>query len=115
VTQPIGREAYVKRILDRYRMLPGTLGHVRRTDRRLAGQLHQRGVSMELVEAAFVVATCRRLWRAADAEPLATVRTLHYYLPVLDELSREPPDPDYLRYLEAKLAARTAPGLDTTR
>ena len=96
-------------------MLPGTLGHVRRTDRRLAGQLHQRGVPMELVEAAFVVATCRRLWRAADAEPLATVRTLHYYLPVLDELSREPPDPDYLRYLEAKLTTRTPPGLDTTR
>ena len=111
----ISRAAYVERILDRYRSLPGTLGHVRRTDHRLAEQLHQRGVPPELVEAAFVVATCRRLCRPADAEPLADVRTLHYYLPVLDELSREPPDPDYLRYLEAKLAARSVAGVAGTR
>jgi hypothetical protein len=109
MTRAITREVYVKRILDRYRALPGTLGHVRRTDRRLAEHLHRRGVPLELVVAAFTVATCRRLFRPAGAAPLPAVRTLHYYLPVLDELIREPPDPDYLCYLEAKLAARTAP------
>lgn len=109
------RRRYVQRILDRYRCLPGTLGHVRRTDRRLAEQLHERGVPPDLVEAAFTVATCRRLLRPADAEPLASVRTLHYYLPVLDELLNQPPDTDYIRYLEAKLAAHAARGHEDHR
>lgn len=113
--QTIPRERYVQRILDRYRSLPGTLGHVRRTDRRLAQQLHQRGVPPDLVEAAFTVATCRRLFRPAEAEPLTLVRTMHYFTPVLAELIKEPPDPDYILYLEAKLAARAARGHNETR
>jgi hypothetical protein len=115
VSQTIDRERYVQRILDRYRSLPGTLGHVRRTDRQLAEQLYQRGVPPELVETAFTVATCRRLFRPAEANTLEAVRTMHYYLPVLDELVHEPPDPDYIHYLETKLAARAARGHDDPR
>jgi hypothetical protein len=115
VSQTIDRERYVQRILDRYRSLPGTLGHVRRTDRQLAEQLHRRGVPLELVEAAFTVATCRRLFRPSDAETLEAVRTMHYYLPVLDELVHLPPHPDYIHYLETKLATRVARGHDGPR
>ena len=102
------RDLYVRRVLDQYRLLPGTLGHVRRTDRRLAEQLHGRGVPLSLVEAAFTLATCRRLLRSADAEPLEPVRTMHYYLAVLQELRKHPPDPDYLRYLQSKVARLAA-------
>ena len=98
------RDLYVRRVLNQYRQLPDTLGQVRRTDRRLAEQLHGRGVPLSLVEAAFTLATCRRLLRSADAEPLEPVRTMHYYLAVIHELREHPPDPDYLRYLQAKLA-----------
>ena len=73
------RDPYVRRVLDQYRQLPGTLDHVRRTDRRRAEQLHRRGVPLSLVEAAFILATCRRLFRSVDAEPLEPVRTMHYY------------------------------------
>src|SRR5215831_17574240 len=35
--------------------------------------------------------------------PLPPVRSLHYFLPVLDEISSQPLPPGYLEYLEAKL------------
>lgn len=101
---PEDRALYVRRVLDQYRQLPGTLGHVRRTDRRLAKQLHARNVPLSLVEAAFTLASCRRLFRAADAQPLEPVRTMHYYLAVIEELRKHPVDPGYLRYLQGKLA-----------
>ena len=106
---PPQRDLYVRRVLDQYRQLPGTLGQVRRTDRRLAEQLHGRGVPLSLVEAAFALATCRRLLRSADAEPLEPVRTMHYFLAVIEELREQPLDPDYVRHLQGKLAALAAP------
>ena len=105
---PQDRDLYVRCVLDQYRQLPGTLGHVRRTDRRLAHQLHGGGVPLSLVDAAFTLATCRRLLRPASAEPLEPVRTMHYYLPVIEELREHPLDPDYLRYLQGKLATLAA-------
>jgi hypothetical protein len=105
---PSERGLYVRRLLDQYRNLPGTLGHVRRTDRRLAEQLYLRGVPLSLVEAAFALATCRRLLRSADAAPLERVRTLHYYLGVVQELQEQPLDHDYLCYLKGKLATLAA-------
>ena len=112
MTEPRDRDLYVCRVLDQYRQLPGTLGHVRRTDRHLAEQLHRRGVPLSLVEAAFTLATCRRLFRSAAAPPLEPVRTMHYYLAAIEELREHPVDPGYLRYLQGKLAtlgARPAP------
>jgi len=112
MSDPRERDLYLRHILDQYRQLPGTLGHVRRTDRRLAQQLHARGVPLSLVEAAFALATCRRLLRSADAEPLEPVRTMHYFSAVIEELCEQPLDPDYPRYLQSKLAtlgARSAP------
>jgi hypothetical protein len=108
-SEPRERDLYVRHVLDQYRQLPGTLGQVRRTDRRLAGQLHARGVPLALVEAAFALATCRRLFRPPDAEPLEPVRTMHYFKAVIEELRQHPPDPDYLRYLQGKLATLAAP------
>ena len=55
---------YVRRLLDAYRVTPGTCGAVRRPDRLLAAQLHQRGVPLEAIENAFVLAAARRLMAA---------------------------------------------------
>lgn len=51
---PADARAYVCRLLEAYRTTPGTAGVVRRPDRILAAQLHQRGVALEAVENAFV-------------------------------------------------------------
>src|SRR3954469_11767761 len=43
-----------------YRKAPGTMGTVRRADRMLAAQLHQRGVAVSAIENAFVLAGAGR-------------------------------------------------------
>ncbi|MCP4203643.1 MAG: hypothetical protein GY769_17115 [bacterium] len=99
----LGREQYVQRVLDAYRQTPTTAGRVRPADRRLAVQLFHRGVPDSMVQAAFSLAAARRTFRDPEAGPLHPIRSLHYFLPVLDEIRCEPIDPDYIRYLEWKL------------
>jgi hypothetical protein len=41
------RREYVRRVLEAYRLTPGTAGVVRRADRLFATQLFERGVSLE--------------------------------------------------------------------
>lgn len=96
---------YVQRLLEAYRKTPTTAGYVRRADRQLAVGLYRQGVPLRLVEAAFALAATRRLSRPPQAPPLNLVRSLHYFLPVINELRQEPPDPEYVRYLQWKLEA----------
>ena len=101
----MSRRLYVQKVLDLYRLAPGTTGHLRRTDRQLAGQLHDRGIAVEIVHAAILVAVARRTFRSSCAPPLAPIATLHYIRPLIDELIAEPPDPGYLSYVRYRLAA----------
>jgi len=101
---PAGQEEYVRQVLDAYRKTPGTMGTVRRPDRLLAAQLHQRGVSLTVVENALVLAVTRRMVRPEGAPPLGTVRSLAYFLPVIEEVLSLPVNPEYFRYLRHKLA-----------
>jgi hypothetical protein len=50
------RSDYVRRVLEAYRTTAGTSGAVRRADRLLAAQLHERGVPAEAVENALTLA-----------------------------------------------------------
>jgi hypothetical protein len=100
---------YVRRLLEAYRTTPGTCGAVRRPDRLLAAQLHQRGVPIEAVENALVLAASRRLVRPAGAPPLGTIRSLAYFSPVIEEVLRLDISPDYFRYLRHRIAQITAP------
>lgn len=104
MSSPISRRLYVQRVLDLYRLAPGTTRHLRRSDRRLAGELHDRGVSLEMVYAAMILAVARRTFRSESAPPLALIATLHYIRPVIDELIAQPPEPGYLSYIRYKLA-----------
>src|SRR5271157_6414584 len=104
---PIDPRAYVCRLLEAYRTTPGTAGVVRRPDRMLAAQLHQRGVPLEAVENAFVLAAARRTIRPADAAPLGTIRSLAYFLPVIEEVLDMRVSPDYFQHVRRKLARIT--------
>jgi hypothetical protein len=101
-------EEYIRRVLEAYRKTPGTMGTVRRPDRVVALQLYQRGVSVSAIENAFVLAAARRLMRPADAPQLGTIRSLAYFLPVIEEVLGLRVSPDYFRYLRHKLE-RVAP------
>ena len=86
-------------IIDAYLRLPDTPTRARHQDHLLASQLHQRGVPIAIIEAAFLLATTRRINRPPDAEALAPIRSLRYFLPVIEELLRRPPAASYLAYL----------------
>jgi hypothetical protein len=87
---------YVRRLLAAYCA-------VRRADRVLAAQLHQRGVPMETVENAFVLAAVRRLIRPAGAAPLGTIRSLAYFSPVIEEVLQLQVGQEYFQHLRNKL------------
>ena len=98
-----GEEEYIRQVLEAYRQTPGTMGTVRRADRMVAAQLYQRGLSVKVIENALVLAATRRLIRPADAPPLGAIRSLAYFLPVIEEVLQLRVTPDYFEYLRHKL------------
>ena len=97
------QQEYIRQVLEAYRKTPGTMGTVRRADRMLAAQLYQRGLSVAVIENAFVLAATRRLVRPTGAPPLGAVRSLAYFLPVIEEVLELRVSPDYFHYLRRKL------------
>ena len=98
-----GREEYIRQVLEAYRKTPGTMGTVRRADRILAAQLYQRSLSVKVIENALVLAATRRLMRPPHAPPLGPIRSLAYFLPVIEEVLQLHVTPDYFEYLRRKL------------
>ena len=98
-----GQEEYIRQVLEAYRKTPGTMGTVRRAERMLAAQLYQRGLSVMVIENALVLAAARRLIRPADRPPLGTIRSLAYFLPVIEEVLELRVSPHYFQYLRHKL------------
>lgn len=101
--QQVSREDYVRRVLEAYRHTPGTTGRVHQPDRLLAAQLYQRGVPLETVQNALLLAAARRLFRPPAASPLAPVRSLAYFVPAIEEVLELKISPDYFRYVRDKL------------
>src|SRR5215510_4085668 len=101
----IEREEYVLRVLSLYLGLAETPARSSRLDRRLAEELYEKRIKIEEIEAAMILASARRLLRSADAPILGPIRSLHYFLPVIDEVRSVPVSADYIQYLRGKLAA----------
>jgi hypothetical protein len=99
----IAKKDYIRKVLDAYRRMPGTTGAIRRNDRLLAAALYDRGVSARTVENALVLAASRRIFRSPDTVPLQPIRSLHYLLPVIDEVLQLRISQDYFRYLQLHL------------
>jgi len=92
---------YIQAVLATYSSLPGTPARPSRQDSRLARDLCRRGVPLRTVRMALLLAAARRTLRSGP--PLSPVRTLHYFLPAIEEVLEIPPDPGYVEYLAAKL------------
>jgi hypothetical protein len=101
IRPPDQERVYLEALLETYSWLPGTPARPSRQDRRLARQLCRRALPLRIVRAALILAAARRTIRSGP--PLPPVRTLHYFLPVIQELLHSPPDPGYVDYLVAKL------------
>ena len=100
----MNRDEYMRKLLQAYRTTPGTTGHIRRPDRMLAAQLHQRGVPLLAVENALILAVARRLMHSPEAPPLGTIRSLAYFVPVIEEVLQGVVGQDYYNYLRYRLA-----------
>lgn len=100
---------YVEHVLALYLGLRETPSRASRLDRRLAAQWCVQGIALTDVEAATVLVAARRGLRPADAPPLGPIRSLHYFVPVLEEVRTTPLSADYLTYLRGKLATAERP------
>jgi hypothetical protein len=94
---------YVQRVLDAYRATPGACGAVRKPDRAFALALFARGVPLDAIENAFVLAASRRVVRRPGAAPLGAIRSLAYFGPVIEEVLESSVGPEYYRYLRQRL------------
>lgn len=99
----IAKKNYIRKVLDAYRRTHGTTGAVRPNDRLLAAALYDRGVPATTVENALVLAASRRIFRPPDAVPLQPIRSLHYLLPVINEVLQLRISQDYFRYLQFRI------------
>jgi len=107
--------SYVNTVLTLYVGLPETPLRASTQDRRLARQLHERGVALCVVESAFLLASIRRLARPAEAPALSPIRSLAYFQPVIEELLSNPAPENYLEYLRLKLRQMTECKLDPNK
>ena len=99
-------QAYVRAVHLLYLQIPNTSGRFSRSDRQLAQVLHHRGIPIDVIRSALLLATARRVCRNPACPPLPPVRSLHYFLPVLDEILLQPLPNGHLQYLEFKIAQR---------
>ena len=99
------RRAYVQAVLAAYLKLPDTPSRSGPPDRRLAGQFHDRNIPLSTVRDALLLASARRLLRPKEAPRLVSVRSLYYFVPVIEELLETPLPKGYSCYLERKIAA----------
>jgi hypothetical protein len=105
--QPLRCDLYVSSVLGLYIELPDTPARTNSRDRDMARRLFTDQVPLEVVEAALVLASLRRLMRPPNVASLPRVRSLAYFQPVIEEVLQHPPSDDYLDYLRGKLAACT--------
>jgi hypothetical protein len=101
----------IERLLRLYLALPHTPARASRYDRRLALELRQRQISWEVVKTALLLAMARRCLRDPSLAPLPPIRSLHYFLPVIEEVLSMEISPDYVQYLKRKLAPYLTPDL----
>ena len=107
---PTDLEIYRQTLVDLYLRLPDTPRRLSRDDLRLARQLWERQIPVATVETAFLSACARRAARRPDAVPLGPIRSLHYFLPVIEELLHTPLryGETYLAYLRRQVTLRPA-------
>jgi hypothetical protein len=97
------RQDYVNAVVANFVRLPGTPLRPSRRDRQLAASLHDRNIPLSVVWAAFAIAAARWALRGPQQRRLETIRTLYYFLPVIDEVLTSTPDRSYVQYLAARL------------
>jgi hypothetical protein len=96
-------EFYVLAVLTLYLELPDTPASASPLDEAWARLFHQRGISLVVIETALLLGSLRRRARLPDAPPLAGIRSLAYFQPIIEELSRAPVSESYRATLRLQM------------
>ncbi len=96
-------DVYAEAVMKLYLHLPETPLKPSSNDRQTAANLHARGINLAAVESALLLASVRRLSRSPDMPPLSPIRSLAYFLPVIEEILFNPVPDHYLGYLREKV------------
>jgi hypothetical protein len=102
-------EFYVLAVLTLYLQLPDTPPSASPLDEAWARLFFQRGIPLGVMEAALLLGSLRRRARLPDAPPLAGIRSLAYFQPILEELSRTPVSESYRATLRLQLQRLCGP------
>lgn len=94
---------YIQAVLDMYLSLPLTPNRYSSLDRAFAHDLYQQKTPLPIVETALLLASVRRLYRNPTYPPLPPIRSLRYFLPVIEEVFDSSISPSYLQYLRQKI------------
>jgi hypothetical protein len=84
--------------------LPETPVKANLNDKCTAAKLLESGIRPSTIESALLLASVRRLGRSSDLPPLSPIRSLAYFLPVIEELLYNPIPDDYGTYLRRKVS-----------
>jgi hypothetical protein len=103
MSQTACANSYLAAVITLYLELPETPLRASLADQALARRLDKNGVPLKIVESALLLGSLRRLIRPKEAPPLSPIRSLAYFLPVIDELTENPSPENYLDYLRLKL------------
>jgi hypothetical protein len=104
MTVPEANEAaFVAALLTLFSDLPDTPLRPSSADQSLARRLFADAIPLPLIESALLLGTLRRLARPLGLPPLPKIRSLAYFLPVIEELQLQPLPDGYLEYLRLKL------------
>ena len=101
----VTQKDYVDAVLETYVSLPDTPNRTRRDDRYLAITWYRQGIMVFQAIAAMMLATERRTFREPDALPLEPIRSLRYFVPIVEEIQHLGIDESYLRYLQQRLGS----------
>jgi hypothetical protein len=103
MSQPDDANSYLTVVITLYLELPETPMRASLADQQLARRLHRDGLPLKTVESALLLGSLRRLIRPQGAPSLSPIRSLAYFLPVIEELTQNPSPENYLDYLRLKL------------
>jgi hypothetical protein len=101
--EAIDRADYVATVLRLYLELPETPLKAGLHDRERANELHGRRIPLTAIESALLLGSLRRLGRPPESPRLSPIRSLAYFMPVVEELTANPLPDGYLEYLRYKM------------
>jgi len=98
-------DIYVLAVLGLYVELPDTPSRASPLDEAWARRFFQRDIPFHVVETALLLGSLRRRDRSPHAPPLAGIRSLAYFQPIIHELLQAPVSESYRAACDSKCNA----------